>query len=31
MYVQGFVMGVKGDGQEEYLKVARTMGEMFIE
>ena len=31
MYVQGFVLGVKGDGQEEYLEVARTMGEMFIE
>ncbi|MEM6856683.1 MAG: DUF1428 domain-containing protein [Pseudomonadota bacterium] len=31
MYVQGFVLGVKTDGQEEYLKVARAMGEMFIE
>lgn len=31
MYVQGFVLGVKEDGQEEYLKVARAMGEMFIE
>lgn len=31
MYVQGFVLGVKGDGQEEYLRVARAMGEMFIE
>ena len=31
MYVQGFVLGVKGDAQEEYLKVARAMGEMFID
>lgn len=31
MYVQGFVLGVKGDRQQDYLKIARTMGEMFIE
>lgn len=31
MYVQGFVLGVKGDRQEDYLKVARAMGEMFID
>lgn len=31
MYVQGFVLGVKEDGQQEYLKVARTMGQMFID
>ena len=31
MYVQGFVLGVKEDGQDDYLKVARAMGEMFIE
>ena len=31
MYVQGFVLPVKADGQDDYLKVARAMGEMFIE
>ncbi|MEM7689403.1 MAG: DUF1428 domain-containing protein [Pseudomonadota bacterium] len=31
MYVQGFVLGVKEDGKEEYLKVARAMGDMFID
>ena len=31
MYVQGAVLGVKGDRQEDYLQMARLMGEMFIE
>lgn len=31
MYVQGFVLGEKEDGRDDYLKVARAMGEMFIE
>ena len=31
MYVQGAVLGVKGDRQEDYLEMARTMGEMFVE
>lgn len=31
MYVQGAVLGVKGDRQDDYLEMARLMGEMFIE
>ncbi len=31
MYVQGAVLGVQGDRQDDYLKMARLMGEMFIE
>ena len=31
MHVQGFVLGVKDGGKDDYLKVVRAMGEMFIE
>ena len=31
MYVMGAVLGVKPDRKEEYLELARLMGDMFIE
>lgn len=31
MYVQGGVLAVKGDRQEDYLEMARAMGEIFID
>jgi len=31
MYVQGAVLGVKGDRRDDYLEMARVMDEMFIE
>lgn len=31
MYVQGAVLGVKGERQRDYLEMAKLMGEMFIE
>jgi uncharacterized protein YbaA (DUF1428 family) len=31
MYVQGFVLGVKGDRKDDYIEVAKTMGALFME
>ena len=31
MYIQGFVLPVKGNRRDDYIMVAETMGEMFME
>jgi uncharacterized protein YbaA (DUF1428 family) len=31
MYVQGFVLAVKGDRKDDYIEVAKTMGAIFME